>query len=336
MISFSDNYTDELKEKLKEKNVFVITDENVFDLYGALFENSKVYKIKPGEGSKTLSTVESICVNMLEQGCGRKTVIYAVGGGVVGDISGFAAAVFMRGVEWVSVPTTLLAQVDSGIGGKTGVDLEGYKNIVGAFWQPREILVSAHFLKTLPSRELTCGMGEIIKTSFLSPQIYEIVNSELNKLIAADETVLSKIVKMCAAFKEEIVKEDEKETLGLRKVLNLGHTIGHALEKTDNHILSHGEYVLWGLLIEGYITKNYVNVQNFFNNQNILRKMLKGKNIKFDPALVADAALADKKNENGKISIMAAVECGVTKEMHFTKNDIIFKTEEAKKEYGLN
>lgn len=336
MISFSENNTAELELKLKGENVFVITDENVIELYGGLFRDVKFFAIKPGEDSKTIETVKNICLKMLESGCNRKTHVYAVGGGVVGDIAGFTAAVFMRGLPWVSVPTTLLAQVDSGIGGKTGVDLDDYKNIIGAFHQPSEISISAHFLKTLPAREIICGLGEVIKTSFLSPQIFEIVNNELNKLFILDGSVMSRAVKLCAEFKKEIVEKDERETNGLRKILNLGHTIGHALEKNDKHILSHGEYVLWGLLLEGYITKNFVSVQNFIYTQNILKKILKGKSIKFNSINVADAALYDKKNENGKISIIAATDCGLTKEMFFSKNDIVSKLEEAKTEYGIS
>lgn len=336
MILFSGNNTELLKERLKAENVYVVTDANVFSLYPELFANSKVFVIDPGEDSKTLQTVKKICADMLEYGCGRKTVLYAVGGGVVGDIAGFAAAVFMRGISWVSVPTTLLSQVDSGIGGKTGVNLDDYKNIIGAFHQPAEILSSVHFLKTLPEREVMCGVGEVIKTAFLCPPILEIIAKELSALLSLDELLLAKVIKMCASFKEEIVRQDEKETTGLRKVLNLGHTIGHALEKADKHALSHGEYVLWGLLLESHITKNYVNMQSYFNNQNILKKVLKGRTIAFDTQTVVDAARYDKKNLSDKVSIIALVECGITKEMFFSASELVQRLNEAKKDYNLN
>ncbi len=335
MILSANDLTDAIRSVMSEENVFVLTDENVARLYAPLFENVKKYVIKPGEDSKTLDSIKAIAGAMLKNGMNRKSKLVAAGGGVVGDIGGFTAAVFMRGIEWVSVPTTLLAQVDSGIGGKTGVDLDDYKNILGAFHQPSDILISGHFLQTLPERERLCGIGEIVKTSFLHAPLFELLSSKLNKLIAFEPEAVGECVKMCAAFKEDIVAQDEKETSGLRKILNLGHTVGHAIEKADKHVLSHGEYVLWGLLIEGFITKKFVNAQVGMYSENIVKRVLKGRTLKFDVNEVADAALSDKKNENGRISIIAVIDKGSTRELFFSKKEIITGLEGAKKEFGI-
>ena len=335
MVLVKDDLTKEISAAIAEENTFVVTDKNVEKFYPLLFRDCNKFVIEPGEGSKTLDTVAAIARKMLSVGADRKTKVIAVGGGVVGDISGFVASVFMRGIEWVSVPTTLLAQVDSGVGGKTAVDLDDYKNIIGAFHQPTDILVSLKFLQTLPERERLCGFGEIIKTAFLDSGIFGIVESRLSKLMAFDEDTLYDTVKECIAFKERIVAEDERETTGKRKILNLGHTVGHAIEKTDKHRLSHGEYVLWGLLFESYITKNFISYEYYLYMTALIKKALKGRKIKFDSALVADATLSDKKNSGGRISVIAAVDKNEQKELFFSRDEIFEGLERCKKELAL-
>jgi 3-dehydroquinate synthase len=171
--------------------------------------------------------------------------LFAVGGGVVGDIGGLAAALYMRGISCVQIPTTLLAQVDSSVGGKTAVDLCGVKNVVGAFYQPCEVLIDPQFLKTLPARELKCGLGEIVKYAALSTEIFEKLKMNPDKLTDLD--FLSSLILDCVRHKARVVELDEKEN-GERKSLNVGHTTGHAIELVCN--LSHGESVLWGMKIE--------------------------------------------------------------------------------------
>ncbi len=335
MVLVKDDLTKEISAAIAEENTFVVTDKNVEKFYPLLFRDCNKFVIEPGEDSKKLDTMAAIARKMLECGADRKTKIIAVGGGVVGDIAGFTASVFMRGVEWTSVPTTLLAQVDSGVGGKTAVDLDDYKNIIGTFYQPTDVLVSLRFLETLPERERLCGLGEIIKTAFLDTKIFSIVESGLNKLISFDRDTLYETVKECIAFKEKIVAEDEKEITGKRKILNLGHTIGHAVEKTDKHRLSHGEYVLWGLLYESYITKNFISYEYYLYMTALVKKVLKGRKLKFDSLAVADAAAKDKKNGGGRISIIAAVDKGEQKELFFSRDEIFEGLERCKKELSL-
>ena len=182
---------------------------------------------------------------MAGAGLRRTAKLFAVGGGVIGDIGGLAASLYMRGIACVQVPTTLLAQVDSSVGGKTAVDLGGVKNIVGAFYQPQEVLVDPAFLKTLPAREVKCGVGEIVKYAALSGEIFDLLENNTDKL--TDLAFLETLIISCIRNKAGVVERDEKENVE-RRSLNVGHTTGHAIELSTG--LSHGESVLYGMRFE--------------------------------------------------------------------------------------
>ena len=228
---------------LKGQKNFVVTDSNVAVLYAeqikAWFGDTPVFVLPAGEGSKTFVMLGQILEAMVRAGLHRTSRVFALGGGVVGDIAGFAAATYMRGISCVQIPTTLLAQVDSSVGGKTAVDLAGVKNIVGAFYQPQEVLVDPAFLDTLPQREIKCGLGEIVKYCALNGNIFDTVYENTEKL--SDLNFLKTLVYDCIRHKADVVEADEKES-GERKSLNVGHTTGHAIELTYN--FSHGESVL--------------------------------------------------------------------------------------------
>ena len=238
--------------------VFILTDETVFSVYketfGRLAGNPRVYAMPAGEEHKQPNTLIEILRAMAAAGLHRGDCLFAVGGGVVGDIGGLASALYMRGIDCVQVPTTLLSQVDSSVGGKTAVDLDGVKNIVGAFKQPNTVLVDGSFLKTLPAREVRCGLGEIVKHGALNGALFDKLIENRDRLF--DLAFLNGVVPDNIAHKAFVVQEDEKES-GLRKSLNLGHTTGHALELFDAE-LSHGEYVLLGLLFEAELAKSRV------------------------------------------------------------------------------
>jgi 3-dehydroquinate synthase len=227
----------------------VLTDSNVFALYPdffkSYFDGVEIFVLPAGEENKTFSSLQAILERMATAGLLRTSRLFAVGGGVIGDIGGLAAALYMRGISCVQIPTTLLSQVDSSVGGKTAVDLCGVKNIVGAFYQPREVLIDPAFLKTLPARELKCGIGEIVKYAALSGAILKRLYENLNAL--TDLEFLTDLVYDCVVHKARVVEIDERET-GERKSLNVGHTTGHAVELSHN--LSHGESVLYGMLLE--------------------------------------------------------------------------------------
>lgn len=228
---------------------FVLTDSNVFALYPdffkTYFDGVEIFVLQAGEEYKTFSSLQAILERMATAGLLRTSRLFAVGGGVIGDIGGLAAALYMRGISCVQIPTTLLSQVDSSVGGKTAVDLCGVKNIVGAFYQPCEVLIDPTFLKTLPAREVKCGIGEIVKYAALSATIFKRLYENLNVLTDLD--FLTDLIYDCVAHKARVVEIDEKET-GERKSLNVGHTTGHAVELSHN--LSHGESVLYGMLLE--------------------------------------------------------------------------------------
>lgn len=310
--------TEAAADIISGENVFAVVDRKVYKLYGTALGldrlGGRLYVFKGGEGAKTLDTVAEINRRMLKCGANRRTTLVAVGGGVTGDVAGFAAAVYMRGVKVIQIPTTLLACVDSSIGGKTGVNLGGVKNITGAFHQPSEILINVDFLSTLPYREIRCGLGEIIKTALLDSAVFEYVNAHIKELTAAEPEALSTVIRLCAEFKDRITSEDEKES-GLRKILNLGHTVGHGLEAMDGHRLSHGEYVLAGLAIESRIAyESGITDKEYYEVVSKLLGMVKVPKVKVGNVdkLIAYMT-SDKKNTDEKIDfVFAAGGIGVT------------------------
>lgn len=238
-----------LPDLLKGQENFVVTDTNVYALYktwfGRYFSDAEIFVLPAGEGNKNFQSLNGILEKMTGAGLHRTSRLFAVGGGVVGDIGGLAAALYMRGISCVQIPTTLLSQVDSSVGGKTAVDLGGVKNIVGAFYQPCEVLIDPAFLKTLPAREIKCGVGEIVKYAALSGEIFTLLQRNTDKL--SDLGFLTELITACVRHKARVVQADEKEN-GERRSLNVGHTTGHAIELSSG--LSHGESVLWGMVLE--------------------------------------------------------------------------------------
>ena len=323
-IMVSDEYTElanilyELVERDKKYDkVVIITDKNVeVNLYDNFVKlifsmtNEKYFSkicIEPGEESKCLDTFNKIISEFIEIGVTRKSLVIAFGGGVVGDLAGFVAATYMRGIDYIQVPTTVLSQVDSAIGGKTGIDVGVYKNMIGAFKQPLFTYINTETLKTLPKDELKSGFGEVIKYAAIMDDdgefekfLYE--NADEVKCLD-NEKIINAIVK-CAEFKARVVKADEKET-GLRKILNFGHTFGHAIEM--EYELKHGEAVAIGMKIafklalsKGYIKKDYYD--NFVG-------LIDKYDFEFDFETVVVKRLVevikkDKKNSFGDISVI--------------------------------
>ena len=230
-----------------QKN-FVLTDSNVYALYPEFFkkyfEDTALFVLPAGEENKNFASLAAILEQMTVACLHRTSRLFAVGGGVIGDIGGLAAALYMRGISCVQIPTTLLAQVDSSVGGKTAIDLGGVKNVVGAFYQPCEVLIDPDFLSTLPPREIKCGLGEIVKYAALNGEIFDVLAENQDW---TDGEFLQSLISLCVRHKARVVEADEKEN-GERKSLNVGHTTGHAVEL--HYGLSHGESVLYGMLFE--------------------------------------------------------------------------------------
>ena len=236
-------------------SVCIVTDTNVAPLYleetkkefQKLFDHVSSYTFAAGEQNKHLGTVTDILRHLIAEGMDRSGLLVALGGGVAGDMTGFASAIYLRGIDFMQIPTTLLAQVDSSVGGKTGVDLESYKNMVGAFHQPVLVYMNMNALRTLPYEEFVCGMGEVLKTGLICDGDFyrrTVDNADLLKVF--DTAALSDTVRRCCEIKAGIVERDPREK-GERALLNLGHTIGHAIEKLKNFTINHGMCVGIGL-----------------------------------------------------------------------------------------
>ncbi len=240
----------------KAARYVIVTDSNVNPIYGhnlqgAMTEaglKAAVLEIPAGETSKTMSTVMEIAGRLLDLGADRGTLLIALGGGVVGDLTGFIASVYMRSVPYIQIPTTLIGQVDSAIGGKTAVDLPWGKNLLGTFYQPRAVFIDLDYLKTLPPKEYSNGLAEIIKYGMIEDdKMFKFLEENMEEVKNRDAGHLLKIVETCCRIKKSIVEIDEHEQ-GLRRILNFGHTLGHALEAVSDYTLSHGEGVALGMI----------------------------------------------------------------------------------------
>lgn len=278
-----------------ERKVLVVSDTGVPSEYSDMvLKQCKIgFKLvfNEGEKSKNTETFISILAALTEHGFTRKDCVVAVGGGVVGDISGFAAACYMRGIDFYNIPTTLLSQVDSSIGGKTAIDFMGYKNIVGAFHQPKAVIVDPDVLKTLPDRQISNGLAEVIKMAATSDE-------ELFSLLENNEldSVLEEVIYKSLNIKKLVVQEDEKEN-GLRRVLNFGHTIAHAVESSEIGNLYHGECVAIGMLpMCSEKVRERISA--------LLRKYNLPYEIKADLDAICNAIRHDKKAvENGVVAV---------------------------------
>ncbi len=258
-ICFTDsfiNLTDELEKINAPKKVLIVTDSNVEKLYAKEVNDiltnagyeSNVYAFPAGEENKGMDTILGICGACVKNGLDRKSMIIALGGGVVGDMAGFAAAIYMRGIRFVQIPTTLLSQSDSSVGGKTGIDFMESKNILGAFHQPKLVYINVSTLKTLPPVQFVSGMGEVIKHGIIrDKEFYDFIRDNAELIKSYDTDTLIKMSKRNCEIKAGVVEKDEKES-GLRAILNFGHTIGHAVESAFDFTMTHGECVGLGMV----------------------------------------------------------------------------------------
>ena len=243
-----------LRARTKSDHAILITDSNVEELYADAAGDRLVgegwevdiFAIEAGEPSKSVEAVDELWNAMLDEGADRQSVVVAIGGGVVGDLAGFAAATFARGLEFFQAPTTLLAQVDSSVGGKVGINLPGAKNMVGAFWQPRGVLCDVDALQSLPNREYRAGLAEVVKYGvILDADFFAFLEANVEAINTRDAAALTQIVQRSCRLKADV---DERETTGLRASLNYGHTFGHAFEALGEYeALLHGEAVAAGM-----------------------------------------------------------------------------------------
>ncbi|MHC4503390.1 MAG: 3-dehydroquinate synthase [Planctomycetota bacterium] len=251
-----------LAETAKPTRAVVVTDTNVRARYAERVERSLAeagiesvtFEVPPGESSKSVEELCRLWDGMLGWGIDRRGAVVALGGGVVGDLAGFVAATVLRGVALLQVPTTLLAQVDSSVGGKTAIDRPRGKNLVGAFWQPVAVEIDPATLGSLPGREMRAGMAEVVKTGVIrSKALFDLCDERADAMLERDPKPLGKAVELACQVKARVVGADERDTSGERAVLNLGHTVGHAIEAAAGGELLHGEAVSIGMVAAGRV-----------------------------------------------------------------------------------
>lgn len=302
---------------VKNKTTYIITDSNVDKIYSARLEsflkiNSSYlgkYVFTAGEESKNFKTFEFMLRGFVQAGLDRKSCVLALGGGVCGDMAGFAASVYMRGIDYIQIPTTLLAMVDSSVGGKTAIDLPEGKNLIGAFHQPKGVFIDVSCLNTLPVRELSAGLAEVIKYGMIiDKEFFYFLINKVDKIKLRDLTLFSQIISKCCSIKAEIVSRDEKED-SLRAILNFGHTFGHALEMVSGYNkFIHGEAVGIGMLMASELAVNLGCLKR--DKLEALGYILGavGLPIKagnfMSPELIYSAMYSDKKTKNRKINFI--------------------------------
>lgn len=298
-----------------DRRVLVVTDSGVPAEYAETLarqcRQGVVCTVEQGEGSKSLAVFEHLLQTMLDYGFSRKDCVVAVGGGVVGDLSGFAASAYMRGIDFYNVPTTLLSQIDSSIGGKTAVNFGGVKNVVGAFYQPKKVLIDPSLLKTLPQRQISSGLAEAVKMALTSDEeLFRIFETEdIEKSI--DEIIIRSL-----NVKKSVVEQDEKET-GLRKVLNFGHTVGHGIESSEKtEALYHGECVALGMLpmCSEKVRDRVIKV---------LKKCSLYREIDYDWDKIAEAAFHDKKADGDTVTVIKVNDVGSFEMQNMNCLDVI-------------
>lgn len=304
---------EELKNSRLAFRYSIVSDSNVSELYSdkimsALDNYNLNYKLitfPAGEISKTRKTKEFIEDKMLESKMGRDTAIIALGGGVVGDIAGYVAATYNRGIKYIQYPTSLVACVDSSIGGKTGVDTVHGKNLIGSFHHPYKVYIDINTLKTLDKDELKQGMAEVIKYGVIyDHQLFEFIANNLNKIYDYDFDALKRIIKRSCEIKAYVVEMDEREA-NLRKILNYGHTIGHAIEQLSDYCITHGEAISAGMFLEAKISNklNLMSSDDVNKIENVLKNALLPVSIApaINRTMLIDSMKLDKKTRQGII-----------------------------------
>lgn len=324
-IVFSTNW-DELKDELAQmelenRKICIITDSTVDGIYAETVKDMLQNVVKSvhkfvfpaGEASKNLDTVKDAYRYLIEEKFDRKDVLLALGGGVVGDLTGYVAATYLRGVDFIQVPTTLLAQADSSIGGKTGVDFEGYKNMVGAFKMPRLVFMNFEVLRTLDDRQFFAGFAEIMKHGLIKDaSLYEWLIENMYEICERDLDTLSQMLQKSCMIKKMVVEKDPTEQ-GERAILNLGHTIGHAIEKAKDFSLLHGECVALGTVAAAYISwkKEMLSMEEYYEIRDMFVPFYLPISVDgIDPQEILKLTKSDKKADAGTIRFILLKKIG--------------------------
>jgi len=312
-----------LQSSAKVTQAVAITDSNLKTTHAQIVTENlaqagivcDLITIPAGEGSKAIGIVEKLWNEMLAVKADRKTVVIAIGGGVVGDLAGFVAATYARGVPLIQIPTTLLAQVDSSVGGKVGINLPGAKNMAGAFWQPTRVLIDPMVLHTLPNREYQAGLAEVIKYGvIMDAEFFALLEDHVDDIHNRDPDFLKTVISRCCELKAQVVEQDERETTGLRAILNYGHTFCHAFESVTQYgRFLHGEAVSIGMMCAAHLAASMGRVdQQFISRQAALLSAcnlpLSVSGLDLDDLLAA--MQHDKKVEHGKLRFILPTKMG--------------------------
>lgn len=327
-----------LKPVVAGRKVLVVTNPTVRELYGGAVGESLAAagfdvawaEMPEGERYKTLTTVNALYDRAFASGLDREAAIVALGGGVVGDTAGFAAATFMRGIHFIQIPTTLLAQVDASVGGKVGVNHPRGKNVIGAFYQPRLVLADVRTLRSLPHREVRAGLAEVIKYGVIRDEgFFGWLEADLERVLALDDGALAQVVEVCCRIKAAVVEEDEREgARGVRQLLNYGHTIGHALETLTGYAMYlHGEAVAVGMVAAAKISRllgrlphrDYARIRQLILRTGLPVEMPAG----LDPEELTEAVAHDKKVRGEKVNFILPEKIGAASVYPATPDEII-------------
>lgn len=338
-ITINNNDIVDLKNEilnLTGKNYFlVVISQKVYKLYGKHlnFSKDRLFILKDGEKEKNFNTYKKILDKALNIKLTRNDYIIAIGGGVCGDIAGFAAATYMRGIHLIQVPTTLLACVDSSVGGKTGIDTDYGKNLVGAFYQPDAVLINTNFLKTLDERQYKTGLGEVVKYAFIEKSckcdnefnLLNFLSLNAEKILACETEILEELIKICVSLKISVVTKDEKEG-NLRKILNFGHTYAHAVEKLTNYKkYTHGEAVVKGVefVFDFALKMGIIDESYKFVAEDLIKKYDFKKIPDFDIKKIISVMKMDKKATTDNIIFILPADYAVVKEYKMSDNEIL-------------
>ena len=317
-INHSDISSSPILEFIGENNYIVVFSEKVYDLYKEIlkFPRDKIFILKDGEKEKNIKNYEKILNFALTKKLTRQDFIISVGGGVVGDLAGFVASTYMRGINFIQVPTTLLACTDSSVGGKTAINTRFGKNLIGAFYQPKAVFININFLKTLDDRQFKSGLGEVVKYALIEKScqadedcgLMNFLSQNSDKILAKDVLILKELVELCIKLKISVVCRDEKE-LGLRRILNFGHTYAHAIETITNYKkYTHGECVVEGILqaLNLSFKLDKIDKEYKFLCEDLIKKFNFIKIQKFDKDRIINLMLSDKKACNDGIFYIIA------------------------------
>jgi len=286
-----------LKNYLPDTQTIIITDENIKKYYRTAFPDVPVITIGTGEGIKTLVTIETILKELIHHSCDRSSFIVGIGGGIVCDIAGFAASVFLRGINFGFVSTSLLSQVDASVGGKNGVNLDAYKNMVGVFNQPEFVLCDLALLNTLPKKEISNGLAEIVKHALIfDADLFAFIEKNSQKALTLDYDTIFRLVTDSVKIKSQVVQNDEKES-NERKKLNFGHTIGHAIEKIENP--GHGRAVSMGMVAAARFShdRRLITQKDVSRIRSVLKNLNLPTALDYDAEKIILAAKKDKKKQ---------------------------------------